>query len=97
MFGKFEDTALAVVTGLIGLATVAVIVSKNAQTPSVLAAGGSSLSSVIAAAVSPVTGTGSGAQSFMSSGIGGGGGGGGFNPMIPFGGAMGGGLPMGIP
>jgi hypothetical protein len=47
---------IAVITGIIGLAIVAVVVSKNAQTSSVIGAGGSALSSVIGAAVSPVSG-----------------------------------------
>jgi hypothetical protein len=41
---------------IIGLAIVAVVVSQNAQTPNVITASGSALSSVIQAAVSPVTG-----------------------------------------
>lgn len=49
---------LAIVGGVIGLAIVSVLVSKNAQTPQVLGAGGSALANVITAAVSPVTGTG---------------------------------------
>jgi PRD1 phage membrane DNA delivery len=58
---------IAIVTGAIGLAIVAVLVSQRAQTPSVLSAAGDALSSVIGAAVSPVTG-GSGSV-FGSSGI----------------------------
>jgi hypothetical protein len=46
----------AIVAAVIGLAIVAVIVSKNAQTPSVISAASSGLSSVIQAAVSPVSG-----------------------------------------
>jgi hypothetical protein len=57
---------IAIVTGAIGLAIVAVLVSQRAQTPSVLSAAGDALSSVIGAAVSPVTGGGS---LFGSSGI----------------------------
>lgn len=47
---------LAAFTALIGLATVAVILSQNAQTASVLQALGSGVSTSIKAAVSPVTG-----------------------------------------
>jgi hypothetical protein len=49
---------IAIVAGIIGLAIVAVLVSKQAQTPAVLQAGGGALASVIGAAVAPVTGTG---------------------------------------
>jgi len=45
----------AFVAGVILLAIVAVIVSKNAQTPSVLTSAGQALSAVIAAAVGPVS------------------------------------------
>lgn len=55
---KAETMLIAIVSGIIGLAIVAVVVSKNAQAPTVLQAAGSALSSVIAAAVSPVTGGG---------------------------------------
>lgn len=44
-----------IIAGLIGLAIVAVIVGKNAQTGSVVKDAGSALSSVIAAAVQPVS------------------------------------------
>jgi hypothetical protein len=48
-------TIVAVLAALVGLAIVAVIVSKNAQTPQVIQAGGSALASVIGAAVAPVS------------------------------------------
>lgn len=48
---------VAVVTGIIGLAMVAVIVSQNAQTSTVLTSGGTALSSIIGAAVAPVSNT----------------------------------------
>lgn len=60
---EFLGAGVAVVTAVITLAIVAVFVSKNAQTAQVLQAGGSALSSVIGAAVSPVTG-GSGVNPF---------------------------------
>lgn len=44
-----------IIAGLIGLAIVAVIVGKNAQTGSVLTSAGQALSGVIAAAVQPVS------------------------------------------
>ena len=45
---------LSVIAGVIGLAIVAVVVSKQAQTPAVLSSAGSALAGVIGAAVSPV-------------------------------------------
>jgi len=59
---------VAIVSGVIGLAIVAVIVSKNAQTGTVLTSGGSALASVIGAAVAPVAGD--SATSFASSALG---------------------------
>lgn len=51
-----KDAIVAVITGFIGLAIVAVIVSRNAQTPNVLGAFGTALARIIGAAVAPVTG-----------------------------------------
>lgn len=66
------SAVIAVISAVITLAIIAVVVSKNAQTPSVLSAAGSALSNVIGTAVSPVTG----GSSF--------GGGGSFNPLSSF-------------
>ena len=46
---------IAIVGGIITLAMIAVAVSKNAQTSTVLTGAGTALSSVIAAAVAPVS------------------------------------------
>lgn len=51
----------AIIAGVIGLAIIAVILSKNSNTQNVIQAGGSGLASIINAAVSPIT---SGANSF---------------------------------
>jgi hypothetical protein len=48
---------IIVVGGIIGLAMVAVLVSQKAQTSTVLTGAGTALSSVIAAAVAPVSGS----------------------------------------
>lgn len=48
--------AIAIVGGVIGLAVISVLVSRQAQTPTVLSAAGSALANVVNAAVSPVTG-----------------------------------------
>lgn len=52
------SATLAIVGGIITLAIVSVLVSRNAQTPQVFSAAGGALSNVIGAAVSPVTGAG---------------------------------------
>ncbi len=44
-------------TAIVGVAILAVIVSRNSQTPEVLSAAGSAFSNAIGAAVSPVTGS----------------------------------------
>lgn len=56
-FGDFTPALVAVIASIIGLAIVAVVVSKNAQTSSVIQAGASGLASIIGAAVSPVSGS----------------------------------------
>ena len=53
--GNFAPAVVSVIAGFIGLAIVAVLVSSKAQTSSVLSGAGSALSTVIKAAVSPVS------------------------------------------
>jgi hypothetical protein len=53
--GAIGPGIVAVIAGIIGLAIVAVIVSKNAQTPQVFQGAGTALSQIIGAAVQPVT------------------------------------------
>ena len=48
-----SNSAVAVISAIIGLALVSVIVSRNAAAPQVVAAAGTALSQVIAAAVNP--------------------------------------------
>jgi len=55
---NFGPTLIAVIGGIITLAIVAVVVSKNAQTPAVLQGAGAALSSIIGAAVAPVSSSG---------------------------------------
>lgn len=45
----------ATITAIIGLAALAVFVSNNAQSPNVITSSGTALSSVIQAAVAPVS------------------------------------------
>jgi len=52
------EAIAGIIAGLIGVAIVAVLVSKNAQTGSVFTSAGQALSGVITAAVAPVSGSG---------------------------------------
>lgn len=52
----FGSILLSGIGLIVGLAIVSVVLSKNAQTPQVLQAGGSAFSSIIGAAVQPVSG-----------------------------------------
>lgn len=49
-----------IAAGIIGLATVAVLVSRNAQTGNVIKSAGQAFTGAIGAAVSPITGGGFG-------------------------------------
>ena len=60
MNSNFVGSMVVVLTGIIGVALLAVLVSKNAQTPQVIGAAGSAFSNALATAVSPVTGSSSG-------------------------------------
>lgn len=48
-------SVVTVLTAIVGLAVIAVLVSKQANTSGVIQAGGSAFSQSIAAAVSPIT------------------------------------------
>jgi PRD1 phage membrane DNA delivery len=50
---------IAVLAGAVGITIISVLVSKNAQTPQVLSAAGSAFSSILQAATSPVSASGS--------------------------------------
>jgi len=52
-----------IAAGIIGLATIAVLVSRNAQTGQVITSGGNAFANLISAAVSPVSGGGFGVGS----------------------------------
>jgi hypothetical protein len=60
MFDQIGPGVITVIGGIIGLTALAVAVSRNAQTPQVLTAGGSALAGIIGAAVAPVTGSSTG-------------------------------------
>jgi hypothetical protein len=51
-------SVVTVLTAIVGLAIIAVLVSKNANTSGVIQAGGSSFAQALTAAVSPVSGSG---------------------------------------
>jgi hypothetical protein len=54
--GQGWEAIATIGAGVIGVAILAVLVSKNAQTPQVLGAAGSAFSNVLSAATGPVTG-----------------------------------------
>lgn len=55
---NFMGQLVVVLTGIIGVAMLAVLVSKNANTSQVINSGGNALTNFLATAVSPVTGGG---------------------------------------
>lgn len=56
MRGEFWETIATIAVAITGVALVAVIVSRNSQTPAVIQAGGSAFANGLDVAVSPVTG-----------------------------------------
>ena len=50
----FEQLLLAIFGGVVTLAIISVIISKNSQTPQVIQAGASALGNVVATAVAPL-------------------------------------------
>lgn len=53
---NFWEGIVAIATAIVGVALLAVLVSRNAQTPQVISASGSAFAKALGAAVSPVTG-----------------------------------------
>lgn len=66
---NFMGQLVVVLTGIIGVALVAVVVSKNANTSEVINSSGNALSNFLSVAVSPVTGGGTGGR-FGAGGLG---------------------------
>lgn len=62
------DTITGIVTAIVGLAILAVLVSKNANTSGVITASGSALAADLQAAEAPVTGGGGLATNFLDNG-----------------------------
>ena len=56
MVDNFFSGIVTVLLAIIGVAILAVLVSRNAQTANVLTAGGSAFSNILSAAEGPVTG-----------------------------------------
>jgi hypothetical protein len=56
--GAIGTAVVSILMAVIGVAIIAVLVSKQAATSSVLSAGGTAISNVLGAALSPVTGGG---------------------------------------
>ena len=54
--GKMGEQITVVLIAIVGVATLAVILSNNSNTTNVLAAAGQGFSKALAAALSPVTG-----------------------------------------
>lgn len=53
----------AILTAIVGVAIIAVLVSRNANTSGVISAGGSAFAQDLGVAISPITGSGVGAFS----------------------------------
>lgn len=70
MGNNFIGQMVVVLTGIIGVAIVAVLVSKNAQTPAVVKSFFGGFSQALNAATSPVTGGGGGGSGFGSLSLG---------------------------
>jgi hypothetical protein len=64
--GQIAPTLITVLGSIIGLAMLAVVVSQKAATSTVIQSGGTALSSVISAAVSPLGTGNANATSFAS-------------------------------
>jgi|HubBroStandDraft_5_1064220.scaffolds.fasta_scaffold10230_4 hypothetical protein len=57
MSDQLITSVVTVLTAIIGVAIIATLVSKNANTSQVIQAGGSAFSSALGTALSPVTGS----------------------------------------
>jgi hypothetical protein len=68
MSDSLVTSAVTVIMAIVGVAIIAVLVSKNANTSGVLGAGASGLSTGLGTALSPITGGGSLGLSFSTAG-----------------------------
>lgn len=69
MSESLVTSVVTVLTAIVGVAIIAVLVSKNANTAGVLTAGGSAFSQALGTAISPVTGGSLGSFSSLGAGI----------------------------
>jgi hypothetical protein len=60
------NAVVSIALGIIGVASLAVILSKNSNTQGVISTSGAAFSGSLATALSPVTGSGAGSQVFSS-------------------------------
>jgi uncharacterized membrane protein YbjE (DUF340 family) len=67
MTDHLVTSVITVITAIIGVAIIAVLVSRNSNTAQVLTTGGQAFSQVLGTALSPVTG--SGALNFTGGGV----------------------------
>lgn len=67
---NITESIVTIAVAIIGLATLAVIVSKNANTTGVIGAGGQAFNNALAVAISPVTGSNSSLGGGILSGFG---------------------------
>jgi hypothetical protein len=67
--GHIGEQIVTIATAIIGVAILAVLVSKNSNTTGVISAAGSAFSGALAVAVSPVTGFTGGAGILGTSGL----------------------------
>ncbi len=64
MGDKAVTGLVAIITAIIGVAIIAVLVSKNSNTSGVLTSGGNAFSNILKTAVSPISGGGLGTGLF---------------------------------
>ena len=69
MSEQLVTSVVTVLTAIIGVAIIAVLVSKNANTSGVISAGGSAFSQALGTAISPVTGGSFGSFSSLGAGL----------------------------
>lgn len=60
MSNELVTSVVTILTAIIGVAVIAVLVSKNANTTAVIGAGGNAFTQSLGAALSPITGAGLG-------------------------------------
>lgn len=73
MSDQLITSIVTVLTAIVGVAILAVLVSKNSQTGAVIGAGGNAFAQDLSTALSPITSSGGGSLNNLFSGFGGGG------------------------